>query len=178
MGDHSAMKIGWIFLLVPLVAGCDRRLKTPAKAYQDWGDRLTVATGIPFSGLDGPCVDKIEEQDGAYIYHMRPTSKCYRMTEPKRWHGIWTNEFEGSRFCEGAKSDCPYVGRDRRTQPQVWLGSEHSWSQKHKALASQGTLFEIEFVGRRTLYEGSYGHMGMSDHEIVVDRIISMRKIR
>jgi len=35
----------------------------------------------------------------------------------------------------------------------------------------------MEFVGRRTMYKGSYGHMGMSDQELVVDHIISMKEL-
>ena len=35
----------------------------------------------------------------------------------------------------------------------------------------------IDFVGRKTMFPGSYGHMGMSGSEIIVDRVISIKKI-
>ena len=48
-------------------------------------------------------------------------------------------------------------------QPPVALGS--------------GGLYAIEFVGRRTLQKGHHGHMGMFDHEILVDKLISLRQL-
>lgn len=38
-------------------------------------------------------------------------------------------------------------------------------------------MYEVEFIGRRTLYPGMQGHMGMSKHELIVDRLISMKEI-
>jgi len=35
----------------------------------------------------------------------------------------------------------------------------------------------IEFIGRKTLYPGYYGHMGMSGSEIIVDRVISLKEM-
>jgi hypothetical protein len=36
----------------------------------------------------------------------------------------------------------------------------------------------VEFIGRQTLYPGHYGHLGMSGHEIVADRLIEAHEIR
>jgi hypothetical protein len=33
----------------------------------------------------------------------------------------------------------------------------------------------LDFIGRRTAVSGRYGHMGLSVHYVVVDRIISAR---
>jgi len=35
----------------------------------------------------------------------------------------------------------------------------------------------MDFMGRRTMYKGPYGHMGGSDQELVVDRVISMKEV-
>jgi hypothetical protein len=39
------------------------------------------------------------------------------------------------------------------------------------------TLYAVEFIGRRTAVKGRYGHMGVFDHELIVDRMISMRQV-
>jgi len=38
-------------------------------------------------------------------------------------------------------------------------------------------MLALEFIGRRTLVEGSYGHMGLAKHLIVVDRIIDEKAV-
>ena len=40
-----------------------------------------------------------------------------------------------------------------------------------------GALYAVDFIGRRTLKRGGYGHFGVFDHEIVVDRIISIEPV-
>jgi hypothetical protein len=40
-----------------------------------------------------------------------------------------------------------------------------------------GRTFALDFVGRRSLFKGNYGHLGASDYFVVVDRIISIRDI-
>jgi len=38
-----------------------------------------------------------------------------------------------------------------------------------------GCSIYLDFLGRRTAVEGHYGHMGMSKHQIVVDRVLYAR---
>jgi hypothetical protein len=37
--------------------------------------------------------------------------------------------------------------------------------------------FYVEFIGRRTAVQGTYGHMGIFGHKIIVDRLQAERPI-
>lgn len=37
-----------------------------------------------------------------------------------------------------------------------------------------GNRYLVSFVGRKTKYRGSYGHFGLYQSEIIVDRMISL----
>lgn len=44
-------------------------------------------------------------------------------------------------------------------------------------MQGRGGLYAVEFEGRLTAYRGTYGHFGMYDHEVIVDRLISIRQV-
>lgn len=101
-----------------------------------------------------------------------PPSECFKMTEPRRWRGLWRNDFEGSKFCPAPSRECSNeaAGND------IWLTFPDEMPQTE--LEPRGELYAIEFVGRRTMHRGLFGHLGMSDHQMIVDRVISMREIQ
>ena len=102
---------------------------------------------------------------------------CSQIKWPQtRMHGMWRNDFEGSQFCPAPARTCSYVWTGERTQPQIWLSFNGPMPPRFRD-AKLGGLYEIEFLGRKTMFKGEYGHVGMSDHEIVVDRLISIREI-
>ncbi len=131
---------------------------------------------------EGPCTHHID----AGIIAGIPIDQCYKMEEPRRYRGIWIDEFEGQAFIpEG-------------TEPPQWPSPEatsHGWTERHeRARAASiwldveraglehhfnkgGRRMRIDFVGRKTLYPGYYGHMGMSGSEIIVDRVISLKEM-
>lgn len=146
-----------------LLAGC-RDYGSPAGAYRNWGDRLAVATGLRAMGLVWPCKHKKHDQDIGDFYEGTPLDECYKMDQPRRWRGVWRNEFEGSRFCPAPAKKCSMSSPGE----MIWLDVSKSPDQ---------TLYEVDFIGRRTAVKGRYGHMGGFDHELIVDRMISMRQI-
>lgn len=128
-----------------------------------------------------PCAYHIE----AGVIGSLPTDQCYKMEAARRYRGVWVDEFEGQAFIpEGTKA--PEWPRgdpkspewreqaDRAIAATIWLdvgrtNIGHKWQRGgHRAF--------IEFIGRKTMYPGNYGHMGMSGQEIVVDRVISLRE--
>ena len=130
---------------------------------------------------EAPCLYHIDAETMGSL----PTDTCYKMEAPRRYRGIWVDEFEGQSFVpEGTKA--PEWPRGNRSSPEwikqvdraiaatIWLDVErakvgHKWQQG-------GRKVFIEFVGRKTRYPGNYGHMGMSGQEIIVDRVISLRE--
>jgi len=112
-----------------------------------------------------------------------PVDQCFKMEEPRRYRGIWIDEFEGQAFIpEG--TDPPRWPSPGSTSPgwrerleraraaSIWLDVERV-GLEHKG----GRKMRIDFVGRKTLYPGYYGHLGMSGSEIIVDRVISLKEI-
>jgi hypothetical protein len=133
----------------------------PAAAYRRWQDRLVVAAGL--RSLVWPCSVKENTKFGIE-YGSVPLDQCYKMDSPRRWRGVWRNEFEGSRFCPAPAMKCSYYSVGDR----IWLDASKSPDQ---------TLYTVDFIGRRTAVKGRYGHMGGSDYEVIVDRVISIRQM-
>lgn len=153
-----------LLMLAPIsVGGCDDR-GSPASAYRSWKNQVIVAVGLrSFFDL---CAVKKETKYGN-VYERIPLDKCYKMDPPRRWKGLWRNDFEGSRFCASPAKFCD----DRTTGPQTWFDYDDP------KLLPFGGLYEVDFIGRRTSVRGRYGHMGGSDYEIVIDRLISMTTV-
>lgn len=159
-------------LVLATASACEGRFPTtPASAYQSWKDRLVVSTGIPFFGLTPPCIEWVEDQHGSY-YAGIPTDQCFKMLPPQRWRGLWRNEFEGSRFC-------PEPARECGLPPDDWYGPWGIWLDVERVSRepADGALYRVEFVGRRTAVKGAYGHLGGSEHALIVDRVISMKQV-
>lgn len=100
-----------------------------------------------------------------------PLHDCFESTPPRRWRGLWRDVFEGSRFCPWPAIRCS----DAEAGPHIWLNLPQSLPLHGSSGA--GGLYAIEFIGRRTLRPGRFGHFGMSDHEMTVERLISIREI-
>ncbi|MBA3880745.1 MAG: hypothetical protein C0500_13635 [Sphingobium sp.] len=107
------------------------------------------------------------------------------MDAPRRYRGIWIDEFEGQHFIpegvrvpEWPRGD-PTTREWRRQADQaiaatIWLDVERTKLGHHRQLGGRRVF--IEFIGRKTMYPGNYGHMGMSGQEIIVDHVISQRE--
>jgi len=138
----------------------------PPAAYIDPTDQLIVRTGEGVPGRPFPCAREKTEQ-GISVIERMPTDKCFRMLPAQRWRGLWRNNFEGSQFCAAPAVVCDYHSPGER----VWLNAD-------RVRGRRGALYSLQFVGRKTMYTGPYGHMGMSDQEIIVDRVISIKMVQ
>lgn len=125
----------------------------------------------------GPCTYVIE----AGVIGSLPTDKCYKMKSPRRYRGVWVDDFEGQQFIPQGTTAPQWPRGDTKSSQwrkqadaaiaaTIWLDVErttlrHEWQQGGRRLF-------VEFVGRETKYPGHYGHMGMSGREIIVDHLI------
>lgn len=130
---------------------------------------------------DYPCTYRIDTN----VMGSLPTDQCFRMEPPQRYRGIWIDEFEGQQFVPEGQTvpDWPRgdvrsaKGReafDRARAATIWLDVDHA--DVGHDWRNGGRRMFVEFIGRKTAYPGSYGHMGMSGHELIIDRMISMRE--
>lgn len=131
----------------------------PAAAYSHFSDRVAAQMlhwGIPWRF---PCLDAQEED------------QCFKFTTSKRMHGLWRNEFEGSQFCPPPATQCA----NSRKPLFIWFQMKSplpGWED-----TPPGGLYAVDFIGRRSEYRGMYGHLGMSDEEVIVDRMISIKEV-
>jgi hypothetical protein len=113
-----------------------------------------------------------------------PTDQCYRMDEPRRYRGVWIDEFEGQQFIPEGTRPPKWPDGNSRTPgwrkrleqarlASIWLDTSRATFAKKPRVGGRKW---IEFVGRKTRYPGLYGHLGMSGHEIIVDRVIALRE--
>ena len=132
---------------------------------------------------ESPCTFHID----ANTIGSRPVDQCYKMQPARRFRGVWTDAFEGQSFVpDGApRPEWPRVAAtapgwreqfDRAQAATIWLDVDRV-RLPHRYVQTGVRWVRIEFVGRQTAYSGSYGHMGLSGNEIIVDRILSMREV-
>lgn len=159
--------IGWLAICNAAFAA--ESTGPPPEAYLDPIDRQIAATGVPVGNRTEPCTTllKRETKGKNVIEHVEwlPTDKCVRMTPRKRFRGLWRYEFEGSQFCEEPATTCEFA----RDGPTTWLSAR---TEDY----DEGRLYRVEFIGRKTIDAGNYGHFGIFAHEVIVDRFLSTKQ--
>lgn len=60
----------------------------------------------------------------------------------------------------------------------IWLDIDDAKRPKRLVHTFNGRAMLVDFIGRRTLYPGSYGHLSLFRHGIIVDRVIAARELR
>ena len=137
-----------------------------------------------------PCTYQFDVKSRGAVLHAMgslPTDQCYKMEKPRRYRGIWIDEFEGQHFIpEGTtaprwpRTDPNSAGwreqAERARAATIWLDVEPV--KLRHGYSNGGRQKFIDFVGRKTLYPGHYGHVGMSGSEIIVDRVISLKELK
>lgn len=102
-------------------------------------------------------------------------ARCIALSPTERMRGVWLSGFERSSFLAGAEA-VPN-GPDRYGNA-VWVDFAPDATVDPTLRAEMdrmgGTVaVAIEFDGRRSRDAGRYGHMGVADHVVVIDRIRS-----
>ena len=120
-----------------------------------------------FPGINDHCA-KILLEEERFDDFPDDVRACFEMEEPKRWKGLWLNGFEGSRFCPEPLSECAY----ETPGDKIWLTFDEANERPELDDDDFGKVYEIEFVGPMTALRGSHGHIGTSDHVVVVERLI------
>ncbi len=108
------------------------------------------------------------------------------MEKPRRFRGVWIDEFEGQQFIPEGSDPPEWPRGDMRTPGAAELFEKaraaRIWLDKSRVdltpfRANRSKKMFVEFVGRKTKYTGSYGHMGMSGNTIIVDRMIALKSL-
>lgn len=166
IGGRSCCNAALALIAILALAACERRQPLLSDA-----EMREMQEILP--GMTGECVERV--RFGGLEAFPAAVENCFEMTPQQQWSGLWRNDFEGSRFCPGPAEECDYESPG----DQIWL----SYSEQLSRAGTEppfgyGGLYEIEFVGRRTLRRGQFGHSGGFDHEIVVDRLIALKELQ
>lgn len=116
-----------------------------------------------------------------------PLDQCYKMEKQRKYRGVWIDAFEGQRFIRADVSFPDQAGNnpeilawlknaERTAASRVWLDVSRT-SLTHD-FSDGGRKMLIEFIGRKTKYAGPSGHMGVFDHTMIVDRVISVVEVK
>ena len=140
---------------------------------------LTLAADSPVSGtLDLPCTF----DDGEFI-RSRPYRECVALLPPERIRGTWFIGLEESNFLpEGSPLPPVRVVSANEDPPEsaTWLDADWPYAfdiLQHLPAAGEGDTarYSVDFIGRRARRAGEYGHAGLAQNLIVLDRMISIR---
>lgn len=161
-----------ILIVAGLIAGCG---KQPARSGDEQLNEGPLEESLirdirrEYPGMTDACAAKVRA--GGLKAWPEELQECFAMTPLQRWKGLWRNDFEGMRFCPAPSRECSYETPGDIIWPTFPEGSRYAKS------AGSGALYAIEFLGRRTVDRGRFGHMGMSDHEMIVDRVLAMKEV-
>ena len=97
-----------------------------------------------------------------------PNPKCFDLLPASRWHGLWQQGWEWSNFCPEPAKECLI----RADHGDIWM----EFAEGVDPDLADG-LYEVEFIGRRTRKPGNFGHLNQYDHLMIVERMISSRKL-
>lgn len=147
-----------------LIGGCQEP-QPPESLDPEQYSAAQIRKALP--GIADACIARLQVDDTRSV----PADQCFEMQEPRRFRGLWRNEFEGSRFCPEPAREC---GHDTPGD-EIWLTFSEDLPQSK--LDDFGGLYELDLVGRRTLHQGRHGHFGLYDHVLIVDRVISMKEM-
>ena len=123
-------------------------------------------------GMKQECLEKMR-WDGPQALPL-PLEDCFQFDAPRRWTGRWFIAFEVSRFCPDTARQCSL----QEPGEWIWLTTAPSVSlPQYKGPQALISAFKVDFIGRKSTYPGGYGHMESADQEIIIDRMISMKRV-
>lgn len=143
-------------------------------------DKFTYAvTGFDLESRCANLRQYHDKSDDFEVIEFVGSRACYNFHEPRVFKGIYIDEFEGQRFIEGAMPSARYAPKDK-----VWLEidekSDLSAARQIVSRKKKGTgIWLIEFEGQKAIQTrgGGFGHFGMSEDLVIVDKVLSAQLV-
>lgn len=148
-----------------LGAACGRGEKHRAPKFSD-AEMRNFQADMP--GMTNACLETLKW--GGIEALPNRLNECFKFDRPRRWEGIWWHSMENSTFCPAPARDCP-----EDPERELWL--DFSGAKPPAAVYPPGGTFAVEFIGRRNVGGGAFGHFGMFRNQVIVDRLISLKQI-
>lgn len=155
----------WILLLCALTTACGGQ--APPSAYQHSRDAFFAVLPMQFIDEDFyPCFRTLK---GKQI--RLADAECYRFAGPQRMHGVIDLFFGGGGGFHINTSQPP----GPQDHSQYWVNLPSASLPDQIAERCNHCYLYVDFIGRKSLVSGRFGHMGMSNHIVVIDRVLATR---
>lgn len=95
--------------------------------------------------------------------------------------GVWVSGFEFSAFYEGANTYTDVVADEGAIiDGDTWFSPVGGAEDALGSLPSidDGMAFRVEFIGRKSLCDGEYGHMGNASREVIANHFLSIQPLK
>lgn len=154
-------------LLLLALAGCEQT--SPPAAYKNRRDQFFALLPMRFIDEDlYPCFRTIGGRETRL-----PDRDCYVFGQSERMHGIVHLFFKrAGNFYPGRT-----VSPSLTTPSQYWISLEESVVTADMVAGCDHCDLHVEFIGRQTRVAGRYGHLGGSQHMVVIDRMLAARPV-
>jgi hypothetical protein len=143
-----------------------------------WAALLTMQGAA--TAPDPQSVCRREERGGSgVVVPLGPDRACRRFRPPRSYTGIWIDDFEGSRFVEGAHTVEEARRRAGKDAGVYWLSIDRESRIAPVLPRRYGTAYRLRLDAQEMLAEPSaapvplpgFGHMSMSHREILVNEV-------
>lgn len=114
-------------------------------------------------GMTDDCVERVRA--GGIRAFPDDTDECFKMGPAQRYRGLLNVDLEESRFCPHPAQSCSYD----TPGSYIWLSFPRDYDGV-QPVRPDG-LYTIDFLGRQTLEIGAHGHLGMAQHEVIVEQV-------
>jgi hypothetical protein len=157
-----------VLAAVLFTAGCKQQPHRQPK-FSD-AELQAIRAGAP--GMTEDCLTKLKW--GGTEALPPKEEYCFKFTPPRRMHGLWRNSFEGSEYCDDSAGKCPDAKVEKDPKSFTWFALQllPGWKD-----TPPGGLYKVDFIGRRSVGAGMFGHFGMSQNEVIVDRLLSIEEV-
>lgn len=155
------MRLSFVFLISVLLVGCHHR--QPAMPERDYD-----AFRQSHPGMTDECLTAVRY--GKFRGDVVDDPNCFEMLPSQRWSGLWVRGFEWTNFCSDPAKACSIFG----APGESWLQFA---DQAHLIQRPPEGTYHIEFIGRRTKVPGHFGHLDQYDHLMIVDKLVSIRRV-
>ncbi|NUR45272.1 MAG: hypothetical protein HOP91_03810 [Sphingomonas sp.] len=164
------MRLTFVVMAAVLIAGCKQQPQQPPRQ-QKVSDAEIAEMHRDMPGMTDACLDKLKWGGSEGL--PRQYEDCFKFTPSQRMQGLWRNNFEGSEYCDGSSGQCPDAKANAETG--IWLAMRSPLPGVDDT--PPGGLYAIDFIGRRSIGAGMFGHMGMAKNEVIVDRLLSIKEV-
>jgi hypothetical protein len=95
-------------------------------------------------------------------------TQCLPYSSPIEMQGVWVTGFEHSAFYEGAQTYADVVVREGDIVDKfIWLSVSDLALEQLPPASQRDQAFRVEMLGRKSLCQAHYGHLGVAPHEVI-----------